>query len=140
MYVVWVEMLLLLLLTPGVGKLVVNFGFLPESVIPESMQDGSPTVIVGPKLLLPFSFLKHAPCFTSTLGRRLDSAAGVDGGATASTNHFTLWSARATGSTNFSLWLPSLLSSPSLVVHPLGTDPHSSRNRSAEFPGCRVGD
>ena len=43
--------------SPGVGKLVCC-NFLPESLLPESVQNGSPTVIVGPKLLA-LPSLKH---------------------------------------------------------------------------------
>ena len=93
--------------SPGVGKLVVNFGFLPESVLPESMQDGSPTVIVGPKLLLPSLSSKHLIGLSTTrVSRRFDSGVPLEGGTTTSAMTFT----PATIGYRH-CWLPSLLSS-----------------------------
>ena len=99
-----------------------------RSLLPESprltMQDGSPTVIVGPKLLLSLSS-QHASCFASLLARRLDSGSGRDGGAATSAMTITPASGGTTTSAN---WLPefpysSRLSSPVRVVHPPGTEP-----------------
>ena len=92
---------------------------LPEPTRELTKQDGSPTVFVGPKLLLLLPVVAHiSSCFTSILARRLDSGSGIDGGATASANDFTPSSDGATRSANV---LPFPYSS--LVVLPQGTDP-----------------
>ena len=130
---------------PAVAATVVVFLPLPESSVqngsptvivgPKLLQNSSPTVLVGPKLPLLLPGKANIPESSTTwVHRRLDSvSAGRPGHGISS--FFS--------SAN---WLPSLhrsrlcwrcrLSSPSLVVHPPGTEPQCP----AEFPGCRVGD
>ena len=105
-------------------------GLLPES----RLQNGSPIVIMGPKLSLPPSpCVKPASLFTCTPGRRLDSAVGMHGGTTASANVFTPTSG---GASTSATGLPVFLS---LGCTSTRHGPELNRQWSAKFLGCRVG-
>ena len=68
--------------SPGVGKAVRTPG-----VFPESLQNGSPIVIMGPKLLpLSLSFKPLIGLSTTRVSRRLDSGSPREGRTTASAN------------------------------------------------------
>ena len=114
----------------------------PE-LLPESrLQNGSPIVIMGPKLPLSPSSLSQPWIGLSTtrVSRRFDSGVPLEGRTTASTNVFTPTSGGASTSANCTLWLPSLLSSSLWTVHPRGTEAAGTNPvHSAELHGCRVG-
>ena len=69
--------------SPGVGNVVVR----TPGVSPESLQNGSPIVIMGPKLLsLSPSFKPLIGLSTTRVSRRLDSGSPREGRTTASAN------------------------------------------------------
>ena len=136
---------------PAVAATVVVFLPLPESSVqngsptvivgPKLLQNGSPTVLVGPKLLLLLPGKANIPESSTTwVHRRLDSvSAGRPGHGISS-----VLSSSANGLPSL-LHLPRLcwgcrLSSSLMTVRPLGTEAAGTRPvRSAGFPGRRVG-
>ena len=104
-----------------------TLGLLPES----RMQNGSPIVIMGPKLLSSLSLLCKPSIGLSTtrVSRRLDSGSPLEGRATASANILSSKSAN---------WLPEF---PFLSVDCTSSrqGPELNRQWSLEFLGCMVG-
>ena len=105
-------------------------GLLPESLL----QNGSPTVIVGPKLLSPSLSFKPMSPFSQQVHPAWAPTSG-----TSTLECSTSLSANVSLSFAAS-WLPSLSSSALRPVHPRGTEAFGTNpGHSAELHGCRVG-